>query len=119
MRREYAVASAADTTAIAQGGYTSPGDALRFAAEAGPGFVAVEIRSETYVVEPYRGEPREGTEVGRDVFLGERCAFEGTDGRVVDSRVEDGVRFVLVEAAALGGERAWEREDDVVPFEDG
>lgn len=118
MRREYAVASAADLTAIAQDGYDNPGDALRFAAEAGPEFVAVEIHLETYVLKPYAGEPREGTEIGRTVFLGEWCEFEGTDGRVVDSRVAEGVRWVLVEADVLGGERAWEREGDVVPLDD-
>jgi hypothetical protein len=113
--RGYAVVSASDPTAVAQDGYETLGEALAFAAQCGPEFVAAEVRRETTVIAPFGGTPLEGTEVGRDVFLGEDCEFEGTDGRVVDARVEDGGRFVLVEAEGLG--RAWEMEHDVVPFD--
>lgn len=112
--REFAVVSASDPTAVAQDGYDRPADALRFAAEAGEDFVAAEIRSETVVVEPFSGEPRPGTEVGREVGLDDLCAFEGEIARVVDSRVEGAVRYVLVEGASG---RAWEWEEDVTTFE--
>lgn len=113
--REFAVVSASDPTAIAQDGYETLGEALRFAAEAGPEFVAAEVWRETTVIEAFSGTPRPGTELGREVGLDDLCAFEGDIARVVDSRVEGAVRYVLVESASG---RAWEWEGDVTPFGD-